>query len=319
MSSEPPRRTSPHTPSRRRRTSHERLDVDLSTTYLGMRLRSPIVASAGPLTGDRASWARSEEAGAGAIVLPSLFEEQIERESFAVDATLDSGRRHVRRRRSSYLPEIDDHDDGPGSASRPRRGGPGPAVDSGHRQPQRHVARRLGALRPSPRERRRARDRAEHLRRRRRSPRRARPTSSSGTSNWSRMFAPRSTVPLAVKLGPWFTSLGPLRSRPRSSRRQRAGAVQPLLPTRHRPRHARRHATAAAVHLGRVTAAAALDRHPAGLRVLLARCARPACMRGPTRLKLLLVGADVAMTASALLRHGPNRIADDARLDRANG
>ena len=68
---------------------------DLSTTYLGMRLHSPIVASAGPLTGDPACWQALEAAGAGAIVLPSLFEEEIEREAFAMEA--DPG---VRRRRS---------------------------------------------------------------------------------------------------------------------------------------------------------------------------------------------------------------------------
>ena len=67
----------------------------LSTTYLGLRLRSPIVASAGPLTGDPRSWEALEDAGAGAIVLPSLFEEQIEREAFALDAIAGTRRRLV--------------------------------------------------------------------------------------------------------------------------------------------------------------------------------------------------------------------------------
>ena len=43
------------------------------------------------MTGDPSRWDDIEEAGAGAIVLPSLFEEQIERDSFAVEATLDQG------------------------------------------------------------------------------------------------------------------------------------------------------------------------------------------------------------------------------------
>ena len=51
---------------------------DLSTTYLGLRLRSPVVASASPLTGDLASLRELEREGIGAVVLPSLFEEQIE-------------------------------------------------------------------------------------------------------------------------------------------------------------------------------------------------------------------------------------------------
>ncbi len=77
--------------------SNVKQSVDLSTTYLGMRLRSPIVASASPITGDPDRGKSSKQAGAGAIVLPSLFEEQIERESFAVDATLDMRHRRVRR------------------------------------------------------------------------------------------------------------------------------------------------------------------------------------------------------------------------------
>jgi dihydroorotate dehydrogenase (fumarate) len=51
--------------------------MDLSTTYLGLRLRSPLVASAGPLTGRVASLQALEGAGIAAVVLPSLFEEQI--------------------------------------------------------------------------------------------------------------------------------------------------------------------------------------------------------------------------------------------------
>lgn len=52
----------------------------LETTYMGLRLRSPLVASASPLTRDPLRWPRLEAAGVGAIVLPSLFQEQIEAE-----------------------------------------------------------------------------------------------------------------------------------------------------------------------------------------------------------------------------------------------
>jgi len=58
--------------------------TDLRTTYMGLSLRSPLVASAGPLTGDPAMWERLEAAGAGAIVLPSLWEEEIEHDAFTV-------------------------------------------------------------------------------------------------------------------------------------------------------------------------------------------------------------------------------------------
>jgi dihydroorotate dehydrogenase (fumarate) len=59
--------------------------TDLQTDYLGLRLRSPLVASAGPLTGDLDAIADLERAGAGALVLPSLFEEQIEHETTEID------------------------------------------------------------------------------------------------------------------------------------------------------------------------------------------------------------------------------------------
>ncbi len=52
---------------------------DLTTHYLGLTLNNPLVASAGPMTGDLDALARLAEAGIAAAVLPSLFEEQITR------------------------------------------------------------------------------------------------------------------------------------------------------------------------------------------------------------------------------------------------
>ena len=59
--------------------------MDLTTTYLGLSLRHPIVASASPLTATVAGIQRLEEAGAAAVVLPSLFEEQITAEAQHLD------------------------------------------------------------------------------------------------------------------------------------------------------------------------------------------------------------------------------------------
>ena len=53
----------------------------LRSRYLGLDLPSPLVASAGPLTGNLDGLRRLEDAGAAAVVLPSVFEEQIEREN----------------------------------------------------------------------------------------------------------------------------------------------------------------------------------------------------------------------------------------------
>ncbi|TWT79409.1 NAD-dependent dihydropyrimidine dehydrogenase subunit PreA [Planctomycetes bacterium CA13] len=61
------------------------MSIDLSTTYLGLKLDSPLIASASPLTGDVDSVRKLEQAGASAVVLPSLFEEQIDHERREVE------------------------------------------------------------------------------------------------------------------------------------------------------------------------------------------------------------------------------------------
>jgi dihydroorotate dehydrogenase (fumarate) len=56
------------------------MSVDLRTRYLGLELRNPLVVSASPI-GQRSETLRAAEAaGASAVVLPSLFEEQVEHE-----------------------------------------------------------------------------------------------------------------------------------------------------------------------------------------------------------------------------------------------
>src|SRR6516225_5637575 len=52
--------------------------MDLTTTYLGMKLRTPLVPSASPLSEDLDKIKKMEQAGASAVVLYSLFEEEIE-------------------------------------------------------------------------------------------------------------------------------------------------------------------------------------------------------------------------------------------------
>lgn len=59
--------------------------MDITTTYLGLKLKSPIVPSAGPLSQDISDIREMEDAGAGAVVLYSMFEEQIEHEALELD------------------------------------------------------------------------------------------------------------------------------------------------------------------------------------------------------------------------------------------
>ncbi len=65
--------------------------IDLSTDYLGLKLRSPIVASSSPLCRDLDNLRKIEAAGAGAVVLHSLFEEQVMMDSFWFDGFLNQG------------------------------------------------------------------------------------------------------------------------------------------------------------------------------------------------------------------------------------
>jgi dihydroorotate dehydrogenase (fumarate) len=59
--------------------------MDLTTRYMGLQLKNPLVASASPLTGELDSLKRIEDAGAAAMVLPSLFQEEIEAEAARYD------------------------------------------------------------------------------------------------------------------------------------------------------------------------------------------------------------------------------------------
>jgi dihydroorotate dehydrogenase (fumarate) len=85
--------------------------TDLHTEYLGLRLRSPLVASAGPYTGELDRMSELQDAGVGAIVLPSLFEEQIERDTSEIDR-LFSLHRDSFGEASSFFPELDDYNTG---------------------------------------------------------------------------------------------------------------------------------------------------------------------------------------------------------------
>jgi dihydroorotate dehydrogenase (fumarate) len=67
------------------------VSVDLRTRYLGLDLISPIVASAAPPNSDPAMAVRLERAGAGAIVMPSLFEEEILHDELNLNSALEQG------------------------------------------------------------------------------------------------------------------------------------------------------------------------------------------------------------------------------------
>ena len=78
--------------------------VDLKTTYLGLNLKNPLVASPSPLSEKVDNVKRLEEAGVSAVVMYSLFEEQILHESLELDHFLNQGT-ETYAEALSYLPD----------------------------------------------------------------------------------------------------------------------------------------------------------------------------------------------------------------------
>jgi dihydroorotate dehydrogenase (fumarate) len=82
--------------------------IDFSTQYLGLKLNGPIVVSSTPLSESIDNVRRMEDAGASAVVLTSLFEEQLELESKALDEDLSRGTESFAES-LGYLPDLDDY------------------------------------------------------------------------------------------------------------------------------------------------------------------------------------------------------------------
>lgn len=280
--------------------------MDLSTRYLGFTLRSPVVASAGPLTGRVDTLQQLEAAGVGAVVLPSLFEEQIEREAFGVDRLLDHGR-DVFGEASTYLPELDDYDTGPTRhltlVERARERLTVPVIAS------------LNGISPGGwvRYARYLVDAGAQAIELNLYDVVADPTQSAADVEQRYLELVEDVraevrVPLAVKIGPWFTALGHF-----VAALERVGVdglvlfnrlYQPDIDLDTLEVVPRLHlSTPAAMHL---------PLHWIGLLYGHTRCSLAATSgahSGGDVLKLLLAGADVVMSTSALLQRGPEHVA----------
>jgi dihydroorotate dehydrogenase (fumarate) len=276
---------------------------DLHTTYLGLQLPSPLVASAGPVTGNPAMWSRLEAAGAGAIVLPSLFEEEIEHDIFATGRAVEQGTDSFAES-LSYFPDLDAIALGPDRHLQ--------LVEDAVARLSIPVIASINGTTPGG------------------WVRYARSMESAGAhaielNVYDTVTDPATTaaevearlselvaevrrqvdVPLAVKLGPWFSALGNLVVALRD-----AGADGVVLFNRfYQPD----------IDLDALTVTPQLElsssfelRLPlywiGALRATagsMSMAASTGVHGGMDALKLLLAGADVVMTTSALLRHGP--------------
>jgi dihydroorotate dehydrogenase (fumarate) len=286
---------------------------DLSTTYLGLPLRSPLVASASPLTGNPDMWRRFEDAGVGAIVLPSLFEEEIENDAFAVSFAADHGADQFGEA-LSFLPELPLPEVGParhlGLVEKAREVLDIPVIASlngtspgGWVRYARHLAE-AGASAielnlydvvvdpaiTSAQVERRYVELVEEVR-------------------------AEISIPLAVKLSPWFTALGNL-----AVQLQEAGADGLVLFNRLYQPDIDLDSLSVVPKL--VLSSSSESRLPlhwiATLRSSLgcSLAASTGVHDGADALKLLLAGADVVMATSALLRHGPEHLTEMERFIR---
>jgi dihydroorotate dehydrogenase (fumarate) len=86
--------------------------MDLSTTYMGLKLKNPLVPSASPLTAEVDSIARLAEHGAAAVVLHSLFEEQIRHEAAELEHLTTQGTESFAES-LTYFPRMEDYRHGP--------------------------------------------------------------------------------------------------------------------------------------------------------------------------------------------------------------
>lgn len=84
---------------------------DLTTTYLGLHLKNPIIASSSPLTRNLDDLKRLEQAGAAAVILPSLFEEQVRISEMVPSHYLQEFREHLPED-LKHIPELEGYNQG---------------------------------------------------------------------------------------------------------------------------------------------------------------------------------------------------------------
>jgi len=203
--------------------------ANLRTRYLGMELRSPLVASSSPLTGTLDGLRRLEAAGAGAVVLPSLFEEDLAEETQQVDALLTAGATGAEAR--AGYPDQAGYGAGPAAylslVAQAKAALEIPVVAS------LNGVSRGGWVRYASRLEAAGADALElniyYVS--------SRPGLSGNDVEWHYLDVVRAVrqatrLPLAVKLSPYFSSLVNMARAAGQGRRRRAGPVQPLLPAR---------------------------------------------------------------------------------------
>jgi dihydroorotate dehydrogenase (fumarate) len=281
--------------------------TELHTLYLGLELCSPIVASAGPATGDLETAVRLEEAGAGAIVLPSLFEEEILHEEVELNRALDTGSDQFPEA-SSYFPAVETFETASDRCVRylgqAKKHLTVPVIASLNGTTAGGWVRYARILEDA------GADALElNLYRVAADPHRSAAEVEDGDLALVGAVRSAITIPLAVKLSPYYSALANL-----AGRLADAGADGLVLFNRfYQPDlDLETLDVVPRVELSSPSELRLPLRWLAILRPLLppglSLAASTGIHSGSDVAKTLLVGADVAMTTSAVLRHGPERI-----------
>jgi dihydroorotate dehydrogenase (fumarate) len=266
--------------------------ADLRTRYLGLELRSPLVASASPLTGSLDGLARLEAAGAGAVVLPSLFEEELDEEPGRAATSPAAAQAGYGAGPAAYLALI--------SQAKAALSIPVIASLNG--------VSRSGWVRYATRMEQAGADAVElniyYVS--------SRPGRSGSEIEWHYLDVVRSVrqaiqIPLAVKLSPYFSSLANM-----AGQLAEAGANGLVLFNRFYQPDVNIEALEVAPRLELSTSVEL--RLPLRWVAILHRrfgvslAASTGVHTAEDVIKTLLAGADVAMMTSALLRHGPDHL-----------
>ncbi len=279
--------------------------TDLRTTYLGLDLRSPVVASASPLTNHDDDLVALDAAGVGAVVLPSLFEEQLEHDAMAVHDMLETHADSFGEA-TSFFPELDDYNTGPDRylthVERARSLVSVPVIPSlngvsiGGWVRYAHLFEQAGA------------DAIElNVYRVAADPRRSGADLEDETVELVATVADAVSIPVAVKLSPHWSSLAHL-----ATRLQDAGAAGLVLFNRFYQPDLDLETLAPTPRLVLSTSdELRLPLRWIGLlrgELTLSLAASSGVHDWDDVTKVLLAGADVAMTTSALLRRGPGHV-----------
>ena len=281
------------------------MSIDLTSTYLGLTLRNPVVASPGPVTGDPDQWRRLEDAGVAAIELPSLFEEEISYESWWVADLLDQGR-EVYAEATEYLPEYEDYAIGPDRfldlVTRAKQTVTVPVIASLNGTTQGGWVRYATHLQEA------GADAIElNVYDVVTDPRVTATDVEDRVVDLVAAVRAEVTVPLAVKIGPWFSALANM-----STKLAAAGADGLVLFNRLYQPDVDLEGPSVAPKLtlsmpGNVRQSVAWIGILSG-QVPLSLAASGGVDQAEDVVRLVLAGADATMTTAALLRHGPGHV-----------